>query len=113
MRGHGAVHVAMWHPPPLDALHGEEETVIQLLKRVRMQPSTTAHVGVVFLVGGDGGASLVPLFPGESSDPGEATIDGSARGCRPRWRHYVALLDRMSAPVSPRGCLEICDIPCS
>jgi hypothetical protein len=37
------------------AVHGEEETVVQLLKRVRMPSSTAAPVGVVFLVGGYGG----------------------------------------------------------
>ena len=37
---------------------------------------------VVFLARGDGGASLTPLFPKESSDMKEATIDGSARGRR-------------------------------
>jgi hypothetical protein len=37
------------------AVHGEEETVVLMLKRVRIPPSTEAPVGVVFLVGGDGG----------------------------------------------------------
>jgi hypothetical protein len=37
------------------AVHDEEETVVQLMKRVRMTPSTAAPVGVIVLVGGDGG----------------------------------------------------------
>jgi hypothetical protein len=37
------------------AIHDEEETVIQLVKRVRMPPSVSTPVCVVFLVGGDGG----------------------------------------------------------
>jgi hypothetical protein len=36
------------------AVHGEE-TVVKLLKRVRMPPSVATPVGVVFLIGGDGG----------------------------------------------------------
>jgi hypothetical protein len=46
-------------------VHGEEETVFQLLKRVRMPPSMAAPVGVVFLVGSDVGASFAPFFHGE------------------------------------------------
>jgi uncharacterized membrane protein len=34
---------------------GEGETVVQLLKWVRMQPLMVAPVGVVFVCGGDGG----------------------------------------------------------
>jgi hypothetical protein len=64
------------------AVHGEEETVVQLVKRVRMPPSAVVFVGVVFVIGGDGGASLAPFVPGETSHPGEATIDNSACGCR-------------------------------
>ena len=44
------------------------------------------------------GASLDPMFPGETSDLEEATIGGDARGRRsPRWRRYGDLLDRMMA----------------
>ena len=65
----------------------EEEMVAWLLKWVRMPPPSMVPVGVVFLVGGDGVASLAPLFLGETLDLEEATIDGGARGRRsPRWR---------------------------
>jgi uncharacterized membrane protein len=37
------------------AINVEEETVVQLVKRVRMSPSIAAPMGVVFLVGGVGG----------------------------------------------------------
>jgi hypothetical protein len=48
------------------------------------------------------GASLAPLFLGETSDVGEATIDGGTRGRRsPRWRRYGGLLDRMMSTSSP------------
>jgi hypothetical protein len=40
--------------PWIVAVHAEEETVAQLMKRVRMLPSMAAPVGVVVLVGGDG-----------------------------------------------------------
>jgi hypothetical protein len=44
------------------AVHGEEETVVQLMKQVRMLPSTTTPVSDVVLIGGDGGLSLAPLI---------------------------------------------------
>jgi hypothetical protein len=69
------------------AAHGEEETVVQLMKRVRMPSSKVAPAGVVVLVGGDGGVSLAPLISGETLDLREATIDGGAHGRRsPHWR---------------------------
>jgi hypothetical protein len=53
------------------------------------------------------GASLAPLFLGETSDVGEATIDGGTRGRRsPRWRRYGGLMDQMmvtSASSPPWG----------
>jgi hypothetical protein len=67
------------------AAHGEEERVVRLVRRVRMPPSASVPVGVVVLVGGDGGGSLAKE---ETLDPREATIDGGTRGCRSsRWRH--------------------------
>jgi hypothetical protein len=39
--------------------------MVHLLMRVRMPPSPALHVGVIFLVGGNGGASLVPFFRGK------------------------------------------------
>jgi hypothetical protein len=49
------------------------------------------------------GASLAPLFLGETSNLGESTIDGGARGCRsPRWRRYGGLLDRMMVSLHRR-----------
>jgi hypothetical protein len=63
-----------------------------------MPSSTMVPVGVVFLIGGDDGASLAPLFPKETLDLGEVTIDGGACGrhspCR---RSYGGLLDLMMA----------------
>jgi hypothetical protein len=48
------------------AVHGEEETVVQLMKRVRV--------------------ALAPLIPGETSYLREATIDDGTRGrCSPHW----------------------------
>jgi hypothetical protein len=38
-------------------VHSEEGMVVQLVKRVRMLPSTTTPVGVAILIGGDGGVS--------------------------------------------------------
>jgi hypothetical protein len=88
--------VASWQLPHGGSLgssgatiHDEEEMAVQLVKPVRMPPSIEVPVGVIFLVGGDGGASPDPLFQGETSDPREATIDGGAHGCRrPCWRRY-------------------------
>ena len=57
------------------------------MKWVRMPPLSAAPVGVVFLVRGDGGAALTPLFPGGTSDLEEVTIDGGVCGRRnPHWR---------------------------
>jgi hypothetical protein len=76
--------------------HGQGETLVHLLKWVRMQPSTAADVSVIFLGGGVGGDVSRSIV--SRSDPGEATIDGDVRGCRsPRWRRYGGLLDRMMA----------------
>jgi hypothetical protein len=50
------------------AVHAEEEMVVQLVKRVRMSPSTTALMGIVFLVGGVVWASLAPSTPRETSN---------------------------------------------
>jgi hypothetical protein len=48
------------------AVHGEEETVVQLLKLVRMPSLTAASMGVVSLLKVMVGASLAPLFPRET-----------------------------------------------
>jgi hypothetical protein len=51
------------------AVHGEEETVVQLLKLVklvRMPSLTAASMGVVSLLKAMVGASLAPLFPRET-----------------------------------------------
>jgi hypothetical protein len=37
------------------SVHDEEETVVQLMKLVRMLPSPVVPVGVLVLVGGDDG----------------------------------------------------------
>jgi hypothetical protein len=81
--------------------HSEEETVVHMLKQVRMPPSTTTPVGVIFLGGGDGGCVSCSIVSRGNPNLGEATIDiGVCGRPRPRWRSFGALLDRMMATLA-------------
>jgi hypothetical protein len=61
--------------------------MVQLVKLVRIPPSKAVAVGVIVLVGGDGGSVSRSIDSGGNLSPRETTIDGGARGCRSsRWR---------------------------
>jgi hypothetical protein len=71
--------------PWVVVVHDEEETVIQLVKWMRMPSSAATPVGVLVIVGGDGGGVSRSIT---SLDPREATIDdGAGAVCIPCWRH--------------------------
>jgi len=83
------------------AVHAEEETVVQLVKRVRMSPSTAALVGVVFLVGGVGGDVSRSIDSGGNL---------RSRGCHHRrrrpWVSYFSLEALWGLPGSDDG--DVC-----
>jgi hypothetical protein len=71
--------------PWVVVVHNEEETVIQLVKRMRMPSSAATPAGVIVIVGGDGGGVSQSIT---SLDPREATIDGGASAVHiPCWWH--------------------------
>jgi hypothetical protein len=64
------------------AVHGEEETVVQLAKRARTPPLAAPPAGVAVLVGGDGG--------GVSHSIDLAGNLSSKRGHHGRWHTWVS-----------------------
>jgi hypothetical protein len=70
-------------------VHNEEETVVQLMKLVRIPPRMVASVGVVFLVVGIVGAFLTPWTPGETSDLGFPDWMMMMYVSSPSWGHHL------------------------